>query len=117
MSKRPLMPEKDSTSIGNILVEMELISKEELDDLVLNFKVSKEELLGEFIVRETQDSKRRVTTDHIELAMMRQRALRNGRPTHAAMVTALKVASKLNDKVISTTEELVALTTSLANKI
>jgi hypothetical protein len=112
MNKKPLTPEEDLTSIGNILIEMGLISKEKLIELVKEFQVSKEELLGEFIVRHTH-----ITEEHIEIALVRQRAMRNGHTTHAAVMDACTVASKVNERIVNTTEELVDLTALITDKI
>ena len=73
MGRRP--PEEDPASIGNVLVEMGLLTEHQLKQIVIEFKASKEELLGQFIVRKTP-----ITEDQVELAFLRQQKLRgNGK--------------------------------------
>ena len=63
MKKRP---EDDDTSIGNILINMGLLTEDELEEIVAAFQRSKEELLGEFIVRATADRPNPITEEQIE---------------------------------------------------
>lgn len=64
-------PEEDPSSIGNVLISMGLISESELYGIIEEFKASKEELLGEFIVR-----KSRITEYQLEFALIKQKIMR-----------------------------------------
>lgn len=100
-------PEDDPTSIGNILISMELLTKDELESLVSKFKASKEELFGEFIVRHHS----KITKDHIEVAVIKQRAMRNnGHTQHAALSEIVEVSTRINNRIMSTADELTLLT-------
>ena len=103
-------PETDPTSIGNVIVSLGFITEEELNIAVKKFRASKEELLGEFLIRKTS-----LTEKQLKDALARQTELR--KPTHATIVQAFNNARQTNDRLNAKTDELVELTTALAEKI
>lgn len=106
-----LPPEKDPSSIGNILVSMGLIKQEELEKLVIEFKKTEDQLLGEFLIKKSI-----ITTENVELALIKQRAMRNERQTHAAVINAYELSEKVNQKLISTADGIISLSKSLTSK-
>lgn len=68
-----ISPEIDPTSLGNILVEMHLITNEQLIILVIDFEDYKkqEQLLGQFLLRQKV-----ITETQLEIALIRQQMLR-----------------------------------------
>ena len=71
-----MLPEDDPTSIGNILVSMNVITEDELAEYVSKFRAVKEELLGEFICKESVGKQNEVTRCHIQIAIIKQKQLR-----------------------------------------
>lgn len=106
MSKLP--PEKDPTSIGNILVEMGLLTEEKLAQLVADFRDAKEELLGEFIIRHTE-----LTTSQVEMALIRQKRLR-GRTNEAMVVRLMEISRDAHEKIIDRADQLMIATKAIA---
>ena len=105
-----LPPEDDPLSIGNILVEMGLLSADELTILVQEFKLSENELLGQFIVRKT-----RVTEEQVEIAWMKQERLRK-KINHRSILKACRTSSKSSDKLIAKSNEIISLVAVLVAK-
>jgi len=103
-------PEADPTSIGNIIVNLGFITEEQLSEAVKEFKASKEELLGQFLLRQTP-----LTESQLKIALDKQDRLR--KPTHATVVQAFNKNRETNDRLVSKTEEIVELATLLTNKI
>lgn len=64
-------PEDDPSSIGNILIQMGFINYNDLERMVKEFKMSKGEMLGEYLVRHTQ-----LTVEQLEMALIRQQNMR-----------------------------------------
>ncbi|MGW8179337.1 MAG: hypothetical protein ACWGQW_11335 [bacterium] len=77
-------PEDDPTSIGNILIQMGFISHNDLSRMVKEFKISKEEMLGEYFVRHTQ-----LTVEQLEMALIRQQNMRG-----QAVIVSLSARTK-----------------------
>jgi hypothetical protein len=100
MSKQ-LPPEEDPTSIGNILVSMGLLTEEKLAELVEDFKASKEELLGQFIVRRTE-----LTEHQIEVAWLRQKRLR-GKTNEAVVVRLMEISRTTNERIVNGADQLM----------
>jgi hypothetical protein len=69
MSKKN--PEKDPTSIGNVLISMGLLDRETIKKLSEEFEKTRGELIGQFIVKHSD-----VKDDHIKLALMKQKHMR-----------------------------------------
>jgi len=107
-----LPPEDDPTSIGNILVDMGVLERETLQQLVEEFRQRKEEMLGEFIRRKTNE---KVNEGMVELALMRQRRLRkvNGN----SVQLALDVAKRSQMRVVNKVEQVVSITHAISNKV
>lgn len=95
MAKK-VLPELDETSIGNVLVEMGLLTLESLSDLVNKFKsLDQDELLGQFIVKNTD-----ITQDQLDIALVKQYKMR-GKLTHANVVKALDASLNTQQKVVA----------------
>lgn len=93
-------PEEDETSIGNLLVSMGLLTTGELTNIVKEFRESKEELLGQFIVRKTA-----ITEDQIEIALLKQRVLR-GRADQKVYDRLLEISQNSSKRVSKGLDEL-----------
>ena len=105
-------PDDDPTSIGNILVEMGAIEREELSYLVISFKETEDQLLGEYLISEVKG----ITKAKISLALMKQRALRNKRISHAAIISSFDTATKTTEEIGSRSEEIASLSRALVAK-
>jgi len=86
-------PCDDPTSIGNILIELGFITREEFDEKIRKFQEAKiETLLGQFLVIEGG-----VTPQQLERALMRQVKMRNGGIDHDSIMKILDVAKKTQE--------------------
>jgi len=99
-----LPPDKDPASIGNILIDMKLLSEFQLSELVDMFKASKDELLGEFIVRRTK-----ITVDQIEIALLRQKRMR-GKTNEAMVIRLLEISKDSHQNVVAIADQLTMAT-------
>lgn len=99
--KKNLMPEKDPSSIGNILVDMGFLDEKRLLDLVAKFQASKDELLGEFIMRHTE-----LMTEQIEIALIHQKRLRS-KVNEAMIVHMMEISHNSHQQIMDGIEELV----------
>lgn len=106
MAKRP--PEEDPASIGNILVEMGLLTEDELARLVSDFNASKDRRLGEYIVRHT-----RITEHHIKLALAKQQRMR-GKTNEATVVSLMEIAQTTHERVMNGADQLLAVSKEFA---
>ena len=95
-----LPPEADPASIGNILVEMKLLTAHELIEIVKEFKNTEDELLGEFIIRKTS-----ITEDHIQIALVKQEQLR-GNVDDDMVTKVIEIAKARQRKLANGVEEL-----------
>lgn len=109
MKKKKLSPERDPSSIGNILVDMGFLNESRLLSLIDRFRASKDELLGEYIVRHTE-----LTEEQVEVALMRQKRLR-GR-TNEAMVARLMEISRNSHRNMMEGVEGLKMATKVAAK-
>jgi len=86
---------KDPTSIGNILIDMGLIVKDELERLAEEFnKSDKDELLGQFLLRYTN-----ISAEEIELALIRQRRMRGETVNYDTILKALDLSRRTQQKL------------------
>jgi len=98
--KKNISPDKDPTSIGNILVELKLLSNDELVKLVGEFRKSKEKLLGEFILEHSN-----LTQAQIEIALVRQKRLR-GEVNQSLVRHTIKLSNESYKRVVQDMHDL-----------
>jgi len=96
-----LPPTDDPTSIGNILIAMGFIAKDDLDALVRDFVSSKDERLGEFLVK-----KQAVSKDDVETAFIRQKVLRR-EFSRESMTDVLVINQNRNDRISTSIESIL----------
>jgi len=96
-------PEDDPTSIGNVLVEMKLLSESDLERIIEEFKASKEELLGQFIVRKSA-----ITDDQLELALLKQKVMR-GEGGQKVFDRLVEISQRSGQRVCNGLDELTTL--------
>lgn len=101
-------PEEDSTSIGNILVELGFLTQDRLRLLVAEFRASKDELLGEFIVRKTK-----LTEDDIKIAMTRQDCIRS-KSKEAVIINLMEIAESTHQRVLNGADQLTMISQNYA---
>ena len=96
-------PEQDPTSIGKILVEMDLIDEEELEKFVVEFRDTEDTLLGQFLVKKTS-----ITEEQVELAFLKQQQLR-GKVTKKMLCRVLEIADNRHNRLMNSADQLIAL--------
>jgi hypothetical protein len=107
--KRQKPKDDDATNIGNVLVEMGLLTKTQLASIVVDFKAAKDELLGQFIVRKTA-----LTEDQIELAVLKQKIMR-GESGDKVIDRLMEISRRSGDKVNEGLDGLTALSPEAIN--
>lgn len=98
--RNKITPDKDPTSIGNILVELGLITQNQLVELVSEFQKSKEKLLGEFILEHSN-----LTLSQIELALVRQKRLR-GEISNRLVNHTVQLSNESHKRILQDMHEL-----------
>jgi len=101
-------PDDDPTSIGNLLIEMKLITREQLRDALDRIET---DLLGESLVKLEL-----ITETQLELALARQRMLRGERLQPQAVLTMVDKAQTEQRRVFDGLAELGSLASMAAKQ-
>jgi hypothetical protein len=104
-------PTEDPTSIGNVLIAMGFIAKDDLDALVRDFVSTKDEMLGEFLVK-----KQAVSKDDVETALIRQKVLRR-EFSHESMREVLVINQNRNDRISTSIESVLTASRLVLGKV
>lgn len=104
-------PEDDPSSIGNVLLCMGILKPHELQQVVNKFKASKEELLGQFIIRETH-----VTEHQLEIALLKQKVMR-GESDRKVLNRLLEISQESGDRVRDRLSELTTVVKAAKGKV
>lgn len=108
----PTSPERDPTSIGNLIVKEGLCSKEELNRMVIEFsKASIEMLLGKFLV-----GKGVLSQERLEILLLKQQADRGDGVEHEHVIEAMKIATNSQEKVNNGIDKLNTATEAALSK-
>lgn len=101
-------PELDPSSIGNILVQMGALNQDELEQMVAEFIMLKEQKLGEYIIQNSH-----VTQEQRDLAILRQKMMR-GKANGKTIDELLELSETSSQKVQSSVEDLQAVAQAAA---
>ena len=91
-----LAPEDDPSSIGNILVDMGVITRETLKKLADEFKARREELFGEFLIRSAG-----ISQDQLELALIKQKQLRGEKVDMSMLLKVVSISKKSHERLLN----------------
>jgi len=109
MSK--LSPENDPTSIGNILVDMGVITQEKLQKLGDEFRAQREEMFGQFLVRNAG-----ISQDQLELALIKQKQLRGEKVDMSMLLHVINISKKSHERLLNKIDGFSAIVSKVGIK-
>jgi hypothetical protein len=99
---RAIPPEDDPTSIGNLLLEERLLTRDQLQLYVNEFKENVGHFIGSFLV-----SKGVLTEPKLAVVLLKQKARRNGGVEHEHVMDVIKVAERTQLQVDTSIDRLM----------
>lgn len=94
-------PKEDPASIGNLIVESGVVTREEFERLLMEFQsLTVQELMGEFFVRKVEN----FTYEQLKVLLAQQKRMRGEVLEHAEIMGVIQLANDVQERATQEVE-------------